>query len=84
MPLRKLEKERFQEVLAARPAIAVEMSRILATRDVSLSTAREGLSEEAHRRRLESAHESLLDRIERFFGLAPAGRTNDGKGGTHA
>ena len=49
-----------------------EMSRMLATRDVEFQAAREGLSEEAKRRRMKVAHDTLLDRIERFFGLVPA------------
>ena len=65
----RLAKERFREVLEERPAIAEEISRILAARQVELATATEGLSEESRRHRLEAEHGSLLDRIERFFGL---------------
>mgnify|MGYP001055416332 CR=1 FL=1 len=70
----RLGKERFREVLAQRPAIAEGVSRILAAREVELVAATENLSEAARRHRLESEHGTLLERIERFFGLAgPAG-----------
>ena len=76
----RLGKERFREVLEKRPAIAEGVSRILATREVELATATEGLSEEARRYRLESEHGTLLKRIERFFGLAgPAGSGREGR-----
>ena len=69
----RLGKERFREVLEQRPSIAEGVSRILAARQVELATATEDLSEESKRHRLELAHGSLLDRIERFFGLGPGG-----------
>jgi CRP-like cAMP-binding protein len=77
----RLGKERFREVLAERPAIAEGVSRLLAAREVELSSATENLSEAARRHRLESEHGSLLERIERFFGLAGTGgeRERDGR-----
>jgi small-conductance mechanosensitive channel/CRP-like cAMP-binding protein len=66
----RLEKERFQEVLAARPRIAEEISQVLATRDVNLAAAREGLSEEARRLRIASEHRSLTERIQAFFAVS--------------
>lgn len=72
----RLGKERFREVLKARPAIAEEVSRVLAARRVELASAREGISEETRRHRIEAEHDTLLDRIERFFGLgAETGRS---------
>ena len=65
----RLDKDRFREVLMARPAIARDMSAVLAAREVELAAAREGLTEEAKRRRLETEHGTLFGRIERFFGL---------------
>ena len=67
----RLGKEKFREVLEQRPAIAEGISRILAARQVELTTATENLSEESRRHRLQAEHASLLDRIERFFGLGP-------------
>lgn len=66
----RLGKEKFREVLEERPAIAEEVSRILAARQVELAAAKEGISEETRRHRIEAAHGSLRVRIERFFGLA--------------
>ncbi|HKC25849.1 MAG TPA: cyclic nucleotide-binding domain-containing protein, partial [Thermoanaerobaculia bacterium] len=64
-----LEKEMFQGVLAARPQIADDISRILAARDVELVAVREGLSEEAKALRMAHEHGSLLTRIRDFFAL---------------
>jgi CRP-like cAMP-binding protein len=67
----RLGKEKFREVLHERPAIAEAISRILASRQVELVAATEGLSEESRRHRIEAEHETLLTRIERFFSLGP-------------
>ena len=66
----RLDKERFQEVLTARPQIAEEISGDLAARDVELAAVREGLSEEAKRLRLATERVSLTGRIKAFFDLA--------------
>jgi small-conductance mechanosensitive channel/CRP-like cAMP-binding protein len=66
----RVEKEKFQAILAARPAIADDISRIIASRDVELAAVREGLSEEAKRARLAHEHGSLLEKMQRFFGLS--------------
>lgn len=65
----RVEKEIFQRILEARPPIADDISHILASRDVELAAAREGLSEEAKRLRLAHEHGSLLAKIQRFFGI---------------
>jgi CRP-like cAMP-binding protein len=65
----RLDKETFRAFLEGRPQIADEVSRVLAQRQVGLVAAREGLSEEAKRAALADAHDSLLNQIERFFGL---------------
>lgn len=70
----RLGKEKFEEVLLGRPAIAATISRVLAARQVELVAATEGLSEESRRHRLEAEHETLLTRMERFFGLGPRSR----------
>jgi small-conductance mechanosensitive channel/CRP-like cAMP-binding protein len=66
----RLEKERFEGVLAHRPVIADEISQVLAARDVSLAAARDGLSEEAKRLRLAAERSTLASRIRAFFNLA--------------
>jgi len=65
----RLEKDRFEEILRARPAIADEISHLLAARNVELSAVREGLSEEAKRARMNKENASLRERIGRFFGV---------------
>ena len=65
----RLTKEVFHEILAARPALADEISRLLAERDVELAAAREGLSEEAKRARFRDEQRSLLSKIRRFFAI---------------
>jgi small-conductance mechanosensitive channel/CRP-like cAMP-binding protein len=65
----RLTKERFQEILQARPALAKDISRILAERDVELAAIKENLSEEAKQQRLLHAHGSLLAKIQDFFGI---------------
>ncbi|HQR44771.1 MAG TPA: mechanosensitive ion channel family protein [Thermoanaerobaculia bacterium] len=65
----RLTKEAFHGILAARPALAEEISRLLAERDVELAAAREGLSEEAKRARLRDEQRSLVSKIRGFFGI---------------
>ena len=65
----KLDKESFLDVLQARPALAEEISRLLARRRVELDAAREQLGEEARRKRLEAAEHDMLSRIRKFFRL---------------
>ncbi|HXI12953.1 MAG TPA: mechanosensitive ion channel family protein [Thermoanaerobaculia bacterium] len=65
----RLEKDRFEEILRARPAIADEISHLLAERNVELSEVRDGLSEEAKRQHRDRENESLRERIGRFFGV---------------
>ena len=65
----QLEREPFERILKERPAIADEISAVLATREVELAAVREGLSEEARRLRLETAHTSLAAKIRSFFDL---------------
>jgi CRP-like cAMP-binding protein len=65
----RVTKEAFQGILAARPTLAGEISRILAQREVELAAVREGLSDEARRARLEAEQHSLLSKIRGFFGI---------------
>lgn len=65
----RLAKEDFQEILAQRPAICEEISRVLAERVVALGAARENLSEHALVSMVANQHRSIRERIERFFGL---------------
>lgn len=64
----RLDKEAFQEVLQARPAIAEEVSNILAQRRGELAATRENLDAEARKQFLSSGR-AVLNRIRRFFSL---------------
>ncbi|HTM07954.1 MAG TPA: mechanosensitive ion channel family protein [Verrucomicrobiae bacterium] len=65
----RLDKAAFQQTLARRPEIAEDISHVLARRRVELEAVREGLNEEALRRRADHAQGALLDKIREFFGL---------------
>jgi small-conductance mechanosensitive channel/CRP-like cAMP-binding protein len=65
----RLDKEAFHEIIKSRPAIAEDISHILARRRVELEAVREGLNEQAKRRRLSHAQGDLLKRIRNFFTL---------------
>jgi small-conductance mechanosensitive channel/CRP-like cAMP-binding protein len=68
----RLDKAAFQEILQRRPALADPLAEILARRRVGLSAARDGLDQEARKRRVVAAQVDLLARIRDFFGLAGA------------
>jgi len=65
-----LDKESFLEIIQARPAMAEEISQLLAKRRVELDAVREQLDEEARRRRLVIAEEDMLSKIRKFFRLS--------------
>jgi len=65
----RLDKEGFEQVLKARPAIAGELSTLMARRKADLASAQEELSEAARARLLEHSRGELLGRIRRFFNL---------------
>lgn len=65
----RVTHEAFHGILAARPALAEEISSILAQRDVELAAAREGLSDEAKRFRVGEEQGSLLSKMREFFGI---------------
>jgi CRP-like cAMP-binding protein len=65
----RLDKNAFDHVMKARPEVAAEFSRALATRRTELFAVREGLSEEEKRRRQQAEEERILSRIKEFFAL---------------
>jgi CRP-like cAMP-binding protein len=65
----RLGKEAFQEVLRSRPAVADEISSLLAQRRVELDAARETLDSEAEAALLSTARRDILKDIRGFFGL---------------
>jgi len=68
----RLDRDAFANVLEARPEIADDVSAALAERLAEHVAAREGLSEEARRLRVESEQRSLVKRIYSFFELEEA------------
>lgn len=67
----RLDKAGFEAVMHARPAIADEISHIIAEREADLSAAREDLNQQARARLHQNQHQELRSRIRRFFGLDP-------------
>jgi small-conductance mechanosensitive channel/CRP-like cAMP-binding protein len=65
----RLDKEGFEEVLKARPAIAEEISAVMAERRADLVSAQQELGDAARARLLEESRGELLARIRRFFNL---------------
>ncbi|HEY6897363.1 MAG TPA: mechanosensitive ion channel family protein [Rhodocyclaceae bacterium] len=65
----RLDKSGLDALIRARPAIAEEISHILAERDEELIRARQDLDDFAAARREAASHETILSRIRSFFGL---------------
>jgi small-conductance mechanosensitive channel/CRP-like cAMP-binding protein len=64
----RLDKQGFADLLAARPAMAEEISHVLTDRQVALESARRGAAVSAQTR--ESQRNEMLGKIRHFFGLA--------------
>jgi len=64
-----LGKDVFDQLIRERPEMAKELSEILAHRRVELVATKEGLDEEAKRNRKKVERESILKKMEIFFGL---------------
>jgi small-conductance mechanosensitive channel/CRP-like cAMP-binding protein len=65
----RLDKEAFMDILHKRPEIADGISMILARRRVELDAAKEDLTEEALKQRLNKTQGDLLARMRKFFTL---------------
>lgn len=63
----RIDRESFQNIIRSRPEIAEDISHILANRLVLLDTVREGLNEEAAKKRIQSTQSDFLKRIRDFF-----------------
>ena len=73
----RVDKEAFDDILQQRPEIVESISEILARRGVELDAAREGLTEEAKRARIQKNKGDLLRRIRNFFTLESEGRNKN-------
>ncbi len=65
----RLDRRIFHEIVRRRPALAEDVSSILARRRTELEALREGLDEEAAAHRMRDTKEHFVDRIRSFFGL---------------
>lgn len=65
----RLDKEAFEETLQARPAIAEELSHILAVRTAQLNSAVQDINAIASRPDIAQSRNEILETIRRFFSL---------------
>jgi small-conductance mechanosensitive channel/CRP-like cAMP-binding protein len=65
----RLDKESLQGVMSSRPAIAEEISQVLAQRQTQLQAVLHNLDEESRKRRMAEAQSNLLLKIRNFFSL---------------
>ncbi len=65
----RLDKDAFEEILLARPAIAEEVSQVLVQRRTELLNALQSLDETPGRNEIGSQRGEVLATIKRFFGL---------------
>ena len=65
----RLDKEMFEEILLARPAIAEEMSHVLAVRRAELDSMLQNLDAESSHQAIPQRHGEILTTMKRFFGL---------------
>jgi small-conductance mechanosensitive channel len=70
----RLDKEGLEQILRERPEIAEALSKTLASREVGLEEAREGMDEDARRVHTASIEARMLDKIQEFFGLSRTSR----------
>jgi CRP-like cAMP-binding protein/small-conductance mechanosensitive channel len=65
----RVDKEMFEEILRARPAIAEEMSQVMAARKAEQDVAMHTTDEAAARQAIPQRRSEILATIRRFFGL---------------
>jgi hypothetical protein len=65
----RLDKSGFQQILAARPELAKDMSRTMAKRRAELKAAREGMADDLRDSFAEEEQVRILHSVEAFFGL---------------
>lgn len=65
----RLDKDAFEEVLLARPAIADEVAHVLVARRAQLDSALQNLDEETLHREIDHRRNEVLATVRRFFGL---------------
>ncbi|WP_048692618.1 mechanosensitive ion channel family protein [Catenovulum maritimum] len=66
----RLYKDVFHKILHDRPAMAEEISAILATREVETQNVKSLLDQATQKKRIDEVSGHMLDKISDFFGLA--------------
>ena len=65
----RLDKDAFEQIMQARPAIAEELSHILALRTAQLDSTLQDISAQARAPDIAQSRNEILDTIRRFFSL---------------
>ncbi len=65
----RLDKASFESIIHSRPAVAEDISRVMAGRRGNLDSVRQALDAQAHVRHGEQGESEMLRKIRRFFGL---------------
>lgn len=65
----RVDKDVFEEILRARPAIAEEMTLILVTRKAELDAALHEIDAQSLQKNISQQHNEILSTIKRFFSL---------------
>lgn len=66
----RLDKDSFSQVLLARPALAEQISKVLAQRNAALESTLQQMHDDERRRRLAASEHDILGRIKALFGLS--------------
>ena len=65
----RLDRAAFKEIIGSQPAVAAEVSAIMAKRQLELHAVVANLDAEIHARQLAETHNDLLLKIRQFFSL---------------
>jgi small-conductance mechanosensitive channel/CRP-like cAMP-binding protein len=65
----RLDKNAIEDLMQTRPAMAEEISSIMAERQIALEHARQDMDNLQHQQLLARQHHELLGKIKQFFGL---------------
>ncbi|MGZ4994319.1 MAG: cyclic nucleotide-binding domain-containing protein [Methylobacter sp.] len=71
----RLDKESFQKVLDKRPELAVEISKLLASRRIGIENLQQQLDSESVAQLMARQQNTFLEQIRGFFGLENLGRS---------
>lgn len=72
----RLDKDSFQKVLERRPELAVEISKLLASRRFAINNLQQQLDSESVTQLMAQQQNSFLEQIRSFFGLEILGKSS--------